>query len=44
MLGGGTALKHYAGYDISRVGEAVVYQRVIERDNEDDDRWIDGLG
>ena len=32
------------GHDISRSGEAVVYQRAIERNDEDDDRWIDGQG
>ena len=41
--GRGTAFKFYVGYDIGWTGEAVVYQRAIERDDEDDDGWIDGL-
>ena len=41
--GRGTAFRFYGGYDIGWTGEAGVYQRAIERDDEDDDGWIDGL-
>lgn len=44
MHGSETAFKFYDGRDISRSGEAVGYQRAIERNDEDDYRWIDGQG